>query len=82
MNNKGLAVVQRKFNAKMKVSWWDCIDIALANDISRHDGFKEFLESNAKEPDENGIYPTISVRKVMWALRMKPLKRELWEVTL
>ena len=25
------------------------------------------------------LYPTLTVRQVMWALKMKPLKRERWE---
>lgn len=72
-------MVQKRFNDKLKTVWWDCVDTALANDISLREGFKELLENNAKEPDQNGIYPTMSVRKVMWALRMKPLVKAYWE---
>lgn len=79
IGSKGLAVVQKRYNTKLKVAWWDCVDIALANDIFVKEGFKEFLESKAKEPDQNGLYPTISIRKIMWALRMKPLVKAYWE---
>lgn len=27
----------------------------------------------------DGLYPTVSVRQLMWGLKMKPLKRERWE---
>jgi len=27
----------------------------------------------------NGLYPTITVRQLMWALKIKPLKKERWE---
>lgn len=40
--------------------------------------FQEYLEENAGEP-ENGIFPTVTVRQIMWALRMKPLEKESWE---
>lgn len=42
-------------------------------------GFMSFFEENAAEPDENGLYPTVTARKIMWKLRMKPLKKEYWE---
>ena len=34
---------------------------------------------NAKRKNKDGLYPTVTVRKLMWALRMKPLKKERWE---
>ena len=34
---------------------------------------------NAKRKNQNGEYPTVTVRQIMWALRMKPIKRERWE---
>ena len=26
-----------------------------------------------------GLYPTVTIRQIMWALKIKPLKRERWE---
>lgn len=39
---------------------------------------KEYFDSKAKKC-KNGLYPTVSIRQIMWALRMKPLKKERWE---
>lgn len=75
---RGLAVIQKRFNRKLKVTWWDCLDSALAYDISIQQGFAQYLDEHAGVP-VNGLYPTIPVRKVMWALRMKPLRKETWE---
>lgn len=27
----------------------------------------------------DGLYPTVTIRQIMWALKMKPLPRERWE---
>lgn len=77
--NKGLAVIQKRHSEGTKWTWWGPIDSCIANDIAVHPEFKNFLEEKAAEPDEEGLYPTFGVRRVMWVLRMKPLKREYWE---
>ena len=77
--DKGLAVVQKRYNDTHKWTWWGPIDSCIAADISIHPDFKEFLEKKATPPDENQLYPTMGVRRLMWALRMKPLQREPWE---
>lgn len=28
---------------------------------------------------KDGLYPTVTVRQIMWALKMKPIPRERWE---
>ena len=76
---KGLAVIQERYNEKTKVRWWSSVDPWLAGDIYFSESFDEFFEENAGEPDENGLYPTVTIRKIMWALRMKPLRKERWE---
>lgn len=75
----GLAVIQQRFNKKNKFTWWGPIDRVLIDDIYSHDGFKEYFMRNASKADSEGLYPTVELRKLMWALRMKPLKREYWE---
>lgn len=79
---KGLGVIQQKFNPAYRFSWWGPIDMALANDIFESENFSGVFNRLAKEPDEAGIYPTIEVRKLMYALGMKPLKKEFWETSL
>ena len=77
--SKGICVVQERYNEKTKVRWLDCIDPWLAGDIYMNENFSDFLNKHATEKDTNGLYPVVSVRKLMWALRMKPLKKEYWE---
>ena len=40
--------------------------------------FKDYFEKHAGPP-QNHIYPTVTIRQIMWALKMKPLKRQPWE---
>ena len=76
---RGLAIVQEHYNKKTKARWWGTVDPWLAGDIYCSDGFDEYFNETAAEKDENGFYPVIPVRKIMWALRMKPLRKEKWE---
>ena len=77
-DGKGLAVIQQRFNERLKYTWWDKIDLQINIDISNSELFDEYLSDNAAFP-EKGIYPTVEVRKVMWALRLPPLKKRPWE---
>ena len=42
-------------------------------------GFKDYFLEHAEHENAHKLYPTVTVRQIMWALRMKPLKREWWE---
>lgn len=75
----GLAVIQEHYNEKTKARWWGSVDPWLSGDIYLNNNFKTVFDELAQGPDENGLYPTIIVRRLMWMLRMKPLKREFWE---
>lgn len=66
VKGRGLKVVQLRFNPKLKVFFYGPIDDYLIDDIFSREGFLELLS----EPP----YKTIEVRKLMWKLRMKPLK--------
>lgn len=72
-DGRGLVITQRRFEGKYV--YWDAIDPWLANDIYLNLKFPKFFTDNATS--EN--YPIFPVRKVMWALRMKPLPKEFWE---
>lgn len=76
--DRGLAVVQQRFNTTHKVSWWGEIDPWLIDDIFNQEGFMSVFDKYSGNCTD-GIYPTISVRRLMWTLRMKPLKRYIWE---
>lgn len=74
----GLIVIKRVFNTITKKVYWDALEPNLATDIYLNEGFCSFFRAHAKS-SEDGIYPIFEVRKLMWELRMKPLKREEWE---
>lgn len=78
-DEEGLAVVQQRFNRYFKYLWWGPIDQDIAKDILRNERFETYFESEANFPDANGIFPTVTIRQLMWALRMKPLRKEFWE---
>jgi len=79
IENRGLAVIQQYYNAKFKTTWWCEIDARLVDDLYSHPGFYAYFDSKAKEPDSNDIYPTVTLRQIMYGLKMKPLKRLPWE---
>lgn len=76
---KGLAVIQEHFNEKTKARWWGTIEPWLASDIYNNPKFASYFQQYAREADGQNLYPTVTVRKIMWGLRMKPLKKEYWE---
>lgn len=78
LGGKGLAVIQQRWNSEIKTAYWSEIDEWLTDFIYMHPRFKNYLESHAGHPS-NTLYPTVTVRQLMWALKMKPLKREQWE---
>lgn len=78
INDKGLAVIQQRFDVDTKATWWGEIDTWLTDTIYLNDNFKEYFDSRAGFC-EDGLYPTVTIRQIMWALKMKPLKKERWE---
>ena len=78
IGNEGLAVIQQRFNPITKTTSWGEIDSWLTDELYLHPLFKEFFDKRSGIP-ESGLYPTVTIRQIMWALKMKPLKRERWE---
>ena len=78
IGDKGLSVIQQRFNKDTKSTYWNEIDSYLTDVIYLNPKFKEYFDEKAKEPVD-GLYPTVTVRQIMWALKIKPLKRERWE---
>lgn len=74
----GLAVIQQRYREDRKSTWWNAIDDNLRNDLYLNTGFLEYFKKMAG-PCKNTCYPTVTIRQIMWALKMKPLKREPWE---
>lgn len=78
IESKGLSVIQQRFDKDDKRTWWGEIDPWLTDIIYLHPKFKEFFDSRAGEC-KDGLYPTVTVRQIMWALKLKPIPRERWE---
>lgn len=74
----GLAVIQQYYIPESKHTYWAEIPPWLANAIYLEAGFPGYFRKHAGH-GRNGLYPTVTVRQLMWALRMKPLKKEKWE---
>ena len=78
MGERGLAVIQQRFDPVDKSTYWTEIDRWLTDELYLHPGFREYFDARAGSCTD-GLYPTVSVRQLMWALKMKPLPRERWE---
>jgi len=78
IGDKGLAVIQQRYDEETKSTWWSELDPWLTDDLYLHSGFKEYFDKRARECTD-GLYPTVTVRQIMWALKMKPIPKERWE---
>lgn len=78
IDDRGLAVIQQRYNKETKSTSWGELDPWLTDDLYLHPKFKKFFDERAKTCTD-GLYPTVTVRQLMWALKMKPLLRERWE---
>lgn len=78
IDGKGLAVIQQRYNPDTKTTWWTEIDPWLTDQLYLHTRFIDFFDERAGEI-QNGLYPTVGIRQIMWALKMKPIPRERWE---
>lgn len=79
IDNKGLCVIQQRFDPGLKHTWWDSIDPWLANDIYLNKNFKSYFDSIATDISIPSKVPTVTVRQLMRALKMPPLYKEFWE---
>lgn len=76
--DKGLAVIQQRYDPKTKTTYWTELDPWLPDRIFLTDRFKKYFDERAGTCTD-GLYPTVTVRQIMWALKMKPLPKERWE---
>lgn len=74
---KGLAVIQERFNPRFKCIFYGPIDPWLVDEIYLNPKFDSYFDENSGEA-KDGVFPTVEIRKIMWALRMKPLKQPDW----
>jgi hypothetical protein len=78
IDDKGLAVIQQRFDQVKKATWWSEIDPWLTDVLYLHPLFKQYFDERAGACSD-GLYPTVTIRQIMWALKMKPLPKERWE---
>lgn len=78
IGNRGLAVIQQRYDPDTKSTYWSSVDPWLTDSLYLHPKFKSFFDDRSGECT-NGVYPTVTIRQIMWALKMKPLRRERWE---
>lgn len=78
IEGKGLSVIQQRYDADTKSTYWTDIDPWLTDDLYLNPHFKAFFDKRAGE-GKDGLYPTVTIRQIMWALKMKPIKKERWE---
>ena len=70
--DKGLAVTQQRYDAETKSTFWTEVDAWLTDALYVHPKFKEFF-------DERAGTCTVTIRQIMWALKMKPSQKQRWE---
>lgn len=75
---RGLAVIMQRFSPVSKAVSYGPVPGCLANDIYRSEGFEPYFREHAGVP-KDGVYPAVTARQIMWALRIKPLKIQPWE---
>lgn len=78
ISDKGLAVIQQRFDTKTKNTYWTEVDAWLVDQLYLNPKFKDYFDKRAGTC-KDGLYPTVSIRQMMWGLKMKPLKRQRWE---
>ena len=78
IGDKGLAIIQQRYDSETKKTWWSEIDPWLTDILYLHPKFIAFFEDRSGEC-KDGLYPTVTIRQIMWALKLKPLRRERWE---
>lgn len=78
MDDKGLAIIQQRYKTESKETWWSELDPWLTDELYLHPDFKKFFDERSGIP-VNDLYPTVTIRQIMWALKMKPIRRKRWE---
>lgn len=78
IGDKGLAVIQQRLKPGSKNTFWGELDPWMPDELYLHPRFKSYFDKHSG-PCTDGLYPTVTIRQIMWALKMKPLPRERWE---
>lgn len=78
INDKGLSVIQQRYNPLTKATTWGAVDPWLVDELYLHEKFEAFFNERAGECVDS-LYPTVTIRQIMWGLKMKPIQKERWE---
>ena len=78
IDKKRLAVIQQRYDSETKKILWSEIDPWLTDQLYLHPKFNEFFDA-CSGPCRNGSYHTVTIRQIMWSLKMKHIKRKQWE---
>ena len=78
IEDRGLAVIQQRCDKDTKTTWWGEIDPWLTDLLYLHPSFKKYFDERSG-PCTDGLYPTVTIRQIMWALKLKPIPKERWE---
>ena len=78
IDGRGLAVIQQRYDSDDKSTRWGEIDPWLTDTLYLHPKFKEFFDERSGKCVK-GVYPTVTIRQIMWALKIKPIHKERWE---
>lgn len=80
IGDRGLAVIQQRYDELTKSTYWGEIDPWLTDDIYLNPSFTECFGEYSGYMTR-GLFPTLAVRQIMWRLKMKPLPKEIWETS-
>ena len=64
IGNRGLAVIQQRFNPETKSTYWTEIDPWLTGVLYLHTKFKEVFDDRSCKC-KDGLYPTVTIRQIM-----------------
>ena len=79
IKDRGLAIIQQRYDKNTKNTSWGEVDPWLTDTLYLHPKFGEYFNKRAAECTIDGIYPTVTIRQIMWALKLKPIAKERWE---
>lgn len=78
MKDRGLAVIQQRLDPETKSTYWTEIDPWLTDSLYLHPNFQEYFNERSGKCTD-GLYPTVTIRQIMWALKLKPIPKKRWE---
>lgn len=72
-------MIQQRYEPRTKHTHRGEIDPWLTDELYLHPKFKLFFDERAGFPEE-GLCPTVTIRQMMWGVKMKPIQRERWRL--